>query len=226
MAGVVLRADALQIARRRVARAAPAGAVEVRLAGLRIADDDVEDLVEPAVGVQVDRRVEKRREIGRPGPAASSNSACPWSGRPARRNAPSCLPFSSSWTSADRVRSGPLDPPRAFEPWQKPHWRDEQIAGPARRPPDRTAGPSPVIGGRGGVWARRPSVARARPRSDRTREPDTHAGQSTSAFRQNPSPSRPSRGSSASSSDRAARRSSCRRRRPSADRSDTSIRRR
>src|SRR3989442_6308752 len=43
------------------------------------------------------------------------------SGRPTRRNSPSCLPFSSVWTISDRVRSGPLDPPRAFEPWQKPH---------------------------------------------------------------------------------------------------------
>ena len=45
----------------------------------------------------------------------------PRSGRPTRRNSPSCLPLSSFCTSADRVRSGPLEPPRALEPWQKPH---------------------------------------------------------------------------------------------------------
>src|SRR5438093_1211290 len=42
------------------------------------------------------------------------------SGRPTLRNSPSCLPFSSSCTIGDRVRSGPVAPPRALEPWQKP----------------------------------------------------------------------------------------------------------
>src|SRR3954468_1784718 len=42
---------------------AAAGAIEVRLAGSGIADDDVEDLVEAAVRILVDRRVQERREI-------------------------------------------------------------------------------------------------------------------------------------------------------------------
>ena len=62
---LVLRADALQIAGRRMARAALAGAVEERLAGLRIAREDVEHLIQPAVRVQEDGGVEERREVGR-----------------------------------------------------------------------------------------------------------------------------------------------------------------
>src|SRR5215470_17439869 len=43
--------------------AATASAIEVRLARFRIADHDVEDLVQPPVGVEVNRRVQEGREV-------------------------------------------------------------------------------------------------------------------------------------------------------------------
>ena len=46
-----------------MARRAPAGAVEVCLARFRIADEDVERLVEPPVRRQVDLVVEKRGQV-------------------------------------------------------------------------------------------------------------------------------------------------------------------
>src|SRR5438552_3255859 len=46
-----------------MARAASAGTAEVRLARLRIADEDVEDLVEAAIRVQENRRVQKLGDV-------------------------------------------------------------------------------------------------------------------------------------------------------------------
>src|SRR5207237_1051007 len=61
--GLVLRADPLEIAGRRMTRGASACAVERRLAGLRIADEDIENLVQVPSGDQANGVMQKRREV-------------------------------------------------------------------------------------------------------------------------------------------------------------------
>ncbi len=119
---LVLRADALQIARRRMT-ACCSGPAPLKYASpaFAIADDDVEDLVETAVRVQIDRRVEERREVRhlRARQIELRHPAIRTAhGAETRRAA--CRPRRSG-RATDRVRSGPPDPPRALAPWQKPH---------------------------------------------------------------------------------------------------------
>ena len=108
-------------ARRRVTAHALARPGEEGLALLRIAHEDVQDLVRVAVRHRVDRGVEKGGQVLDASLSGRPNAGIFFSGRPTLRNAPSCLPPSSLCTRSERVRSGPIWPPRAFEPWQKPH---------------------------------------------------------------------------------------------------------
>src|SRR5258708_2700488 len=47
-----------------MARAAATGAVEIGLTSVRIANDDVEELVEATVGIEIDRGMQKGGEVG------------------------------------------------------------------------------------------------------------------------------------------------------------------
>ena len=48
-----------------------------------------------------------------------ANRGIPFSGRPLCTTGPILLPLTSSATSFERVRSGPVSPPPASRPWQK-----------------------------------------------------------------------------------------------------------
>src|SRR5207248_702601 len=53
--------------------------------------------------------------------SVSRNAGIPLSTRPSRTTARTFSPAASSRRSADLVRSGPVSPPIASRPWQKPH---------------------------------------------------------------------------------------------------------
>src|SRR5262249_15785615 len=84
--------------------------------------------------------------------AERRNAGMPLSVGPSRMTASIRAPLASSRTSADFVRSGPVSPPIASRPWQKPH-----CAANTRWPASACAG--------GGAWAAAGLASAARRRT-------------------------------------------------------------
>src|SRR5258708_1638954 len=85
------------------------------------------------------------------------NAGIPLSSRPFRTTAPIFSPCASCSTSADAIRSGPLSPPPASRPWQKPHCAANRVLPACIW--------SILVGGCGArIWCRGPEWTRLRPR--------------------------------------------------------------
>ena len=104
---------------------ASAGAVEELLARLCVPGLEIRDIHAPAIAFERLRLhlgvVDEGDDGGDVG-SGSLNGGMPFSGRPLWMTGAILSPRTSSATSADRVKSGPVSPPIASRPWQNPHW--------------------------------------------------------------------------------------------------------
>ena len=119
-----------EIAGRRVALRAAAGAIEVLLAGVGVAGLQIRDIDRAPVAVERIRlgfRIVNERDDRRRGRRRGRlNGGMPLSTRPLRTSGMILSPRTSSATSVERVRSGPVSPPIASRPWQKPQVEREE----------------------------------------------------------------------------------------------------